>query len=368
MAKKLFITGNEAIGEAAIRAGCTAYYGYPITPQNELTAYMAKYMPKLNRIFIQTESEICAINAVYGSSAAGARSMTSSSSTAMSLKQEGISHIAYMEIPCVIVDVMRGGPGLGNIMATQGDYNQAVKGGGTGDYHVITFAPNSVQEAADLTKLAFELSDKYRNPAMVLSDGIIGQMMELVEFDEPIDLKDLPERKWSLTGCKGREPNVIGPYNSTEDLENHNLCLQHKYAEIEKNEKRFETYLCEDADYLLTAFGSYSRITKEIVNKLREESVKIGFFRPISLYPFPDDALLKTVQGKKAIIDLEGNAGMMAKDILLYSRYLLPLFFHGRMGGSIIEIDDVLLNIKKLIKSNLKEWGSEEFNGKWETL
>jgi len=368
LSKKVFMKGNEAIGEAAIRAGCTAYFGYPITPQSELTTYMAEHMPNLDRVFIQTESEICAINAVYGSAAAGARAMTSSASTAMSLKQEGISHIAYMEIPCVIVDMMRGGPGLGNIMATQGDYNQAAKGGGTGDYHVITFAPNSVQEVADLTKLAFEISDKYRNPAMVLGDGIIGQMMELVEFEEPMKLSDLPERKWALTGCKGREPNIIGPYNSAIDLENHNLHLQRKYKIIEENEKRCETYLCEDADYLVTAFGSYSRIAKEIVNILREEGIKIGLFRPITLYPFPNDMLLNTVQGKKAIIDIEGNAGMMAQDILLYSKCLLPLFFHGRMGGSIMEIDDVLINIRKLVDSSLTKWGGEEFNGKWETF
>lgn len=368
MSGKRFMKGNEAIGEAAIRSGCKAYYGYPITPQSELTAYMGKHMPRLGRIFIQTESEICAINAVYGSGAAGARSMTSSASTAMSLKQEGISHIAYMEIPCVIVDMMRGGPGLGNIMATQGDYNQAAKGGGTGDYHVITFAPNSVQEAVDLTKVAFEVSDKYRNPAMILGDGIIGQMMELVEFEEPMELSGVPKRNWSLTGCVGREPNVIGPYNSAVDLENHNLHLQKKYDSIEENEKRYEAFMCEDAEYLITAFGSYSRIAKEICMTLREEGIKIGMFRPISLYPFPKEALLETIQGKKAIIDIEGNAGMMVNDIVLYSKCKLPVFFHGRMGGSIIEIDDVLINIRRLIDSELKEWRGDEFDGLWKTF
>lgn len=365
---KLFVKGNEAIAEAAIRAGCTAYYGYPITPQNELTAYMSQWMPKLGRVFIQTESEISAINAVYGSAAAGARAMTSSASTAMSLKQEGISHMAYMEIPCVIVDMMRGGPGLGNILATQGDYNQAVKGGGTGDYHVIVFAPNSVQEAADLTKLAFELSDKYRNPVMILGDGIIGQMMELVEFTVPISLKDLPKKDWSLSGCKGREPNVIKPYNSAEELEKHNLNLQYKYTIIEKNEKRFEKYLCEDSNYLLIAFGSYSRIAKEIINILREESIKIGLFRPISLYPFPDSELLELTIDKQAIIVIEGNAGMMVKDVQLYLKNPLPIFFHGRMGGSIIEINDVIKNIRKLIRSDLKEWGGVEYDGLWKTI
>jgi 2-oxoglutarate ferredoxin oxidoreductase subunit alpha len=264
--------------------------------------------------------------------------------------------------------MMRGGPGLGNIMATQGDYNQAAKGGGTGDYHVITLAPNSVQEAADLTRLAFELSDCYRNPAMVLGDGIIGQMMELVEFDDPIEIEDLPSREWALTGCKGREPNIIGPYNSALDLENHNLHLQRKYKEIEEHEQRSEEYLCEDAEYLITAFGSYARIAKEAVNTLRAEGIKIGLFRPITLYPFPCDMLLKTVKGKKAIIDIEGNAGMMARDILLYSKCSLPVFFYGRMGGSIAEIDDLLINIRNLIESGLKKWGGEEYNGKWETL
>ncbi len=361
MSKKVFMKGNEAIGEAAIRAGVMAYYGYPITPQNELTAYMAKHMREKGRVFIQTESEITAINAVFGSACAGFRAMTSSASTAMSLKQEGISHLAYLEIPAVIVDMMRGGPGLGNILATQNDYNQAVKGGGTGDYHTIVLAPNSVQEAADLTRLAFELADKYRNPALVLADGTIGQMMEQVEFPDPIDPQELPERDYALTGCAGRPPRKAEPKNSAEELEDHNLHLQEKYAVCEASEKRSESVMTEDADIVVVAFGLVSRIAGEMVSELREDGVKAGLFRPITLWPFDVEGLRRAVQNAKAVVVLEGNAGMMCSDIRMFLGESKPIYFHGRMGGSIINTDSVKPRICHILE-NKNDW--RELNGR----
>ena len=368
MSEKVFMKGNEAIGEAAIRSGVMAYYGYPITPQNELTAYMGKHMKELERVFIQTESEITAINAVFGSSAAGFRAMTSSASTAMSLKQEGISHMAYLQVPGVIVDMMRGGPGLGNIIATQGDYNQATKGGGTGDYHVIVLAPNSVQEAADLTRLAFELSDKYTNPAMVLADGTIGQMVELVEFPDPIDPKDIPPRAFQLKGRSGGEPNKFNPVNSAEELEEHNIMLQKKYAECEANEKRSETTLCEDADVVIVAFGFVSRIASEVVDDLRAEGLKVGLFRPISLWPYDVESLKKATKNAKAVVVLEGNAGMMCRDVRLFLGNEKPIYFHGRMGGSIVNAKYVKEKIRSLLDGK-DDW--RELNGKqglWQTF
>ena len=368
MSAKMFMKGNEAIGEAAIRSGVKAYYGYPITPQNELTAYMAKNMQEKGRVFIQTESEIAAINAVYGSSCAGFRAMTSSASTAMSLKQECISHLAYMEMPAVIVDMMRGGPGLGNILATQNDYNQAVKGGGTGDYHVIVLAPNSVQEAADLTRLAFDLADKYRNPAMVLADGTIGQMVEQVEFPDPIEPEDLPEPAWALSGCRGRAPRKAEPKNSAEDLENHNIHLQQKYDACAAAEFRAESIMTEDAEVVIVAFGLYSRIAHEMVAELREEGVKVGLFRPITLWPFDIQGLRDAVKNAKAVVVVEGNAGMMCSDIRLYLNGRLPVYFHGRMGGCVLNSDQVKPKIKGILE-NKNDW--RELDGKaglWKTF
>lgn len=368
MSERIFMKGNEAIGEAAIRAGCMAYYGYPITPQNELTAYMAKNMQEKGRVFIQTESEITAINAVFGSSVAGFRAMTSSASTAMSLKQEGISHLAYLEIPAVIVDMMRGGPGLGNILATQGDYIQATKGGGTGDYHVIVLAPNSVQEAADMTRLAFELSDKYRNPAMVLADGTIGQMVEQVQFQEAVDPYDIPVRDFALTGCAGRAPRKAEPKNSAEDLEAHNIALQNKYDQVIQNEKRSESIMTGDADIVVIAFGFVSRIAHEMVSELREEGIKAGLFRPVTLWPFDEEGLEKAVQKAKAVVVLEGNAGMMCNDIRMFLGKEKPIYFHGRMGGSIVNSIVVKDKIKHILDGT-KDW--RELNGKqglWKTF
>ena len=369
MNKKRFMKGNEAIGEAAIRAGCKAYYGYPITPQNELTAYMAKNMPELDRVFIQTESEITAINAVLGSSAAGFRSMTSSAGTAMALKQEGIAHMAYLEMPGVIVDMMRGGPGLGNVLSTQGDYNMATKGGGTGDYHTIVLAPNSVQEAADLTRLAFELADKYRNPALILADGTIGQMMETVEFPAPLSPEDRPEKDWALSGCAGRAPRKAEPKNSADDLEAHNIHLQKKYAQVLKNEIRSESICTGDAELVVVAFGSVSRIAAAMLEDLRERGYKIGLFRPVTLWPFDEEGLRKAAAKARAVVVLEYNAGMLARDVRLFLQGKCPVYFHGRLGGSIIDEDTVGEKIKAIMDGgNAQTW--EELNGQqgiWKT-
>ncbi|WP_407695752.1 3-methyl-2-oxobutanoate dehydrogenase subunit VorB [Sedimentibacter hydroxybenzoicus] len=364
----MFMKGNEAIAESAIRSGCKAYYGYPITPQNELTAYMAKNMKKLGRVFIQTESEITAINAVFGSAVAGFRAMTSSAGTAMALKQEGISHLAYLEIPAVIVDMMRGGPGLGNILATQGDYNMATKGGGTGDYHVIVLAPNSVQEASDLTRLAFELADKYRNPAMILADGTIGQMIENVEFMKPIAPEDLPTPSYALTGCEGRAPRKAEPKNSAQELEEHNIALQRKYDICTANEQRFEEIMTEDAEVILVAFGSVSRMAHEIIAEAREEGYKLGLFRPITLWPFAEGAFKKIIHNAKAVVVLEHNAGMLTRDIRMYVNEICPVYYHGRMGGSIIDMDVVSEKIKSIIDNNGKDWRElDGQQGLWKT-
>ena len=370
MSKKVLMKGNEAIGEAAIRAGVKAYYGYPITPQTELTAYMGAHMPEKNRVFIQTESEICAINAVFGSAAAGFRAMTSSAGTAMSLKQEGIAHMAYMEMPGLIVDMMRGGPGLGNIIATQGEYNQATKGGGNGDYHVIVLAPNSVQEAVDLTRTALELADKYRNPAMLIAEGTIGQMMEVVEFPDPIEPEDLPMPEYALRGAKGGDCHKVEPKNSADDLEAHNIHLQKKYAECAANEKRSESIKTDDCEILVVAFGLVSRIAHEVVEELREDGIKAGLFRPISLWPYDEEGLREAAKNAKFIVVLEANAGMMCRDVRLFMGKEKPILLNGRMGGNTINGDDVKEKIKQVYESgNYEDWREYDGNsGVWKTF
>ncbi|MCD6321094.1 3-methyl-2-oxobutanoate dehydrogenase subunit VorB, partial [Candidatus Bipolaricaulota bacterium] len=285
---RVLMRGNEAIAEAAIRAGVRCYFCYPITPQGELVEYMARELPKRGGVFLQAESEIAAINMVYGAAAAGVRAMTSSSSPGISLKQEGISYLAMARLPCVIVNMMRGGPGLGNIAPSQGDYFQATKGGGHGDYHLIVLAPSTVPEAAELVMLAFELSDRYRVPAMVLADGMIGQMMEPVELPEPVEPEDIPPRPWAVTGAKGRPKNVITSFDlDPEGLKRMNLVLQETYREIEGYEVRWEEVETADAEILLVAYGTVGRIAKTVVRLAREEGIKAGLLRPITLWPFP---------------------------------------------------------------------------------
>ena len=368
LSNKRFMKGNEAIGEAAIRAGCMAYYGYPITPQNELTAYMAKHMPAIGRVAIQTESEIAAINCTLGSATAGFRAMTSSAGTAMCLKQEGISQAAYWEVPIVVVDVSRGGPGMGNILQSQTDYRQATKGGGNGDYHNIVLVPNSVQEAVLLTRTAFDLADKYRNGVIILIDGTIGQMMELVELEDPIDPSDLPEKDYALNGCRGRKPNKNLPHNPASDLEEFNIRLQRKYDIICKNESRAEVLYTEDADIIVTAYGSVSRMAREMVEGLRAEGYKVGLFRPVTAWPFPEKELNEAVKNAKAIVSLEHGCGMYTDDIRMNTYSKLPVYYHGRIGGNFIDVTTVAERIKAIFNGKKAEWGElNEQQGLWKT-
>jgi len=341
--------GNEACGEGAVLAGCTFYAGYPITPQNELTSYMSKRMGEIGGVFIQAESELAAINMVFGASAAGVRAMTSSSSPGMSLKQEGISYMAGCELPCVIVNMQRGGPGLGNIAPAQGDYFQAVKGGGHGDYKMIVLAPSSVQELLEYTFLAFDLADKYRNPACILGDGLLGQMMEPIEIPSNL-VPEIPEKPWALTGCKGRKPNVIRSLILAEGaLEEHNKHLQAKYGQIKAAEVRVETLGVKDCDIVLVAYGSIARIAKAAMELARAEGLKVGFVRPITLWPFPETSIAEIAGRAKKFLVVEMSAGQMVEDVRLAVNGRAEVVFYGRMGGGIPTEEEVFEQIRKLI-------------------
>ncbi len=337
MHKKHLMTGNEAIGEGAVRAGCDLYAGYPITPQNELTAFMAKRMAEKKRVFIQSESEISAISMVFGAALTGKRAMTSSSSPGISLKQEGISYLAGCRLPGVIVNVMRGGPGLGNISPSQGDYFQATKGGGHGDYHMIVLAPSTAEEAMSLTMLAFDLADTYRSPAMILTDGMLGQMMEPVEISK-FKFKDSRSisKKWALTGAKGRKPQSIKSlYLKPGGLESHNLKLQATYNEIKKREVRSESLYCNNAELIVVAYGSVSRIARAAVKQLRSKGKRVGLLRPISLWPFPEKVLKKYAKKTEKFLVVEMSTGQMVEDVRLAVEGAAKIAFHGRPGGSI---------------------------------
>lgn len=350
MTDKVLMKGNEAIAEAAIKAGCRHYFGYPITPQTEIAAYMAKRMPKIGGTFLQAESEVSAINMVYGVSSAGYRVMTSSSSPGVSLKQEGISYIAGADLPALIINVQRGGPGLGGIQPSQSDYFQATKGGGHGDYHLIVLAPASVQEMADLTIKAFDLADKYRMPTMLLADGTMGQMMEPVTIPEvttpPI------EKPWAVTGTKGeRTHNIINSlYLKPEELERTNFERFEKYAVIEKNEVMYEEYMLDDAEYCLVAFGIAARIAKNAVVEARKQGVKVGLIRPITLWPFPTEILKKTADKVKGFISVELSMGQMIEDVRLATECKKPVRLCNRTGGMIPTPEQVLDSIKKLME------------------
>ena len=349
MGNKVLMKGNEAIAEAAIRAGCRHYFGYPITPQTELAAYMAKRMPKIDGVFLQAESEIAAINMVYGVAATGRRVMTSSSSPGVSLKQEGISYIAGSDLPCLIVNVQRGGPGLGGIQPSQSDYFQATKGGGHGDYHLIVLAPSSVQEMADLTGLAFDLSDKYRVPAMLLADGTIGQMMEPVELSEPKDVA-FTEKDWAVTGTKKeREHHIVNSlYLVPEELEQKNFERFERYREIEENEVRYESFMMEDAEYCVVAFGIAARVSKNAVVAARKEGLKVGLIRPITLWPFPKKALKDAAKSVKGFLSVELSMGQMIEDVRLSIDCARPVALCRRTGGMIMSPDEVLASIRAL--------------------
>ncbi len=353
--RKILITGNEAMGEAVILAGCRFYAGYPITPQNELTAYMARRMVEVGGTFIQSESELAAINMVLGASAAGARAMTSSSSPGISLKQEGISYIAACQLPAVIVNVMRGGPGLGNISPAQSDYFQATKGGGHGDYHQIVLAPASVQESLELTILAFDLADKYRNPVMILTDGILGQMMEpaavpLLSSTVQSKKKQLPAKKWALTGCKGRKPNVIRSLFLGEgELEKINREMQVKYEKIKSNEVRCESLYLSGSEIILVAYGTSGRICKAAVQRARADGLKVGLIRPISLWPFPSQIISQAISLRaKIFLVVEMSNGQMVEDVRLAVEGKAEVKFYGRSGGGVPTEEAVLEEIKKL--------------------
>ena len=346
--------GSEAIAEAAIRAGARFFFGYPITPQTEIPEYMSARMPEVGGCFLQAESEVAAINMVYGAASTGARVITSSSSPGVSLKQEGISYCAGAQLPCVILNVMRGGPGLGSIQASQGDYNQAVKGGGNGDYHLITYAPASIQEAIDIFSFAFDKAEKYRVPVLFLADGIMAQMMEPVEMPEMVEFKVDPEKKpWAATGWKpGDDPAKRAVINSlyinTEELTVHNNELQATYREIEKNEVMYEAYLCEDADYVITAFGTVARIAKSAINELREQGIKVGLFRPITVWPFPYKELAEAAKNAKALLDVEANEGQMLQDVKLAINGAKPVEYFGHCGSLMPTTDEIVAKILEM--------------------
>ena len=350
MAERVLMKGNEAIAEAAIRAGCRHYFGYPITPQTEIAAYMAKKMPKIGGVFLQAESEIASINMVYGAAAAGVRVMTSSSSPGISLKAEGLSYIAGSDVPALVVNVQRGGPGLGGIQPSQSDYFQATKGGGHGDYRMIVLAPASVQEMASLTIKGFNLADKYLMTSMILADGTIGQMMEPISFeDAEIETYEKP---WALTGTKGeRKHNVVNSlYLKPDELEVKNFERYERYKIVEENEPMWEEYMMEDAEYCVVAFGIASRVAKNAVVAARAEGIKVGLIRPITLWPFPKAALAKAADQVKSFISVELSMGQMIEDIRLYTGCKKPVSLCNRCGGMIPSPDEVLDSIRKATK------------------
>ena len=345
MGKKVLMKGNEALAEAAIRSGCLYYYGYPITPQTELAEYMAKNLPVRGGTFLQAESEIAAISMVYGTSAAGKRVMTSSSSPGISLKQEGISYLAGSNLPAVIVNVQRGGPGLGGIQPSQSDYWQATKGGGHGDYHLIVLAPSTVQEMADLTQLAFDLADKYRVQTMILADGTVGQMMEPVELPEPVQHEY--DKPWALKGSPARKSKYITSLSlSPEELEQWNFNNFAKYRKIEETEQRAEEFMMDDAEICVVAFGISARVSRNAVIAAREKGIKVGMIRPITLFPFPKDVLRKHASHVDRFISVELNMGQMIDDIKLSIDCSKPVSLCNRVGGVIVTPEEVLAAIE----------------------
>ena len=347
--------GNEAIAEAAIAAGCRHFFGYPITPSTQIPEYMSKRMPQVGGCFLQAESEIAAINMVYGAAGAGARAMTASSSPGVSLKQEGISYIACAELPFVIVNIVRSGPGLGGIQASQGDYFQATKGGGHGDYRMVVLAPSSVQEAADMVMDGFDIADQYRIPVMILGDGMIGQMMEPVEFKARTG-RNLPEKTWAATGWDGksRDRAIINSlYIEPEVMKTVQERLAERYAEIAKNETQVEEYRMEDAEYCIAAYGTTARIAKSMIGKARDMGIKVGLIRPKTVWPFPSEAYAKAADKVKAFLGFEMSMGQMVEDVRLAVAGKKPVYFHGTLGGFVptpAEMLEELLKLKEASK------------------
>ncbi len=342
MADKILMKGNEAIAEAAILAGCRHYFGYPITPQTEVAAYMAKKMPKIGGTFLQAESEIAAINMVYGVASTGKRVMTSSSSPGISLKGEGLSYLAGADLPALVVNVQRGGPGLGGIQPSQSDYFQATRGAGHGDFHMIVLAPSSVQEMAELTVKGFELADTYRMTTMILADGTMGQMMEPVSLD--FEVKEVPEKSWATNGTKmEREHNVVNSlFLAPEALEKYNFMRYERYAQIEENETMYEEYMMDDAEICVAAFGIAARVSKNAINEARRQGIKVGLIRPITLWPFPKAPFKKAAEKVKSIISVELSMGQMIEDVRLATECKVPVTLCNRVGGMIPSPEQVL--------------------------
>ncbi len=358
---KTLMKGNKAIAQAAINAGCMCYFGYPITPQNEIGEFMSSKMPEIGRTYISAESELAAVNMLIGAGSTGTLAMTSSSSCAIALMQEAISSMATAQIPGVIISVMRAGPGLGDITPSQADYFQSVKGGGNGDYRTIVLAPSTINEAVMLTQKAFYLSMKYRNPAMLLADGILGQMMEPVEMPEGNAFETIDTQDWALDGIgegeKQREARSLMSLHMGDNiLEKLNHAIFQKYAQIEQNEVMFENYMCDDADIIITAFGTVARVAKSAVNAARQNGIKVGLFRPITLWPFPEKELHKAAAGKKCILDIELNMGQMLQDVKIALNGAAPVEFFGKTGGAIINSVEILNKITELSKE--KEYGT----------
>ncbi|MCR5331890.1 MAG: 3-methyl-2-oxobutanoate dehydrogenase subunit VorB [Lachnospiraceae bacterium] len=349
MSEKVLMKGNEALGEAALRAGCRHFFGYPITPQTELSAYLSKKMPKVGGTFLQAESEIAAINMVLGAAGSGVRAMTSSSSPGISLKSEGVSYIAGSDVPAVIINVQRGGPGLGSIQPSQSDYWQATKALGHGDFQLFVLAPSTVQEMADFVALAFETAEKYRMPAMILSDGMLGQMMEPVVFPDSSEVHE-GDKSWAACGHQNKRPhNVVNSlYIEAKDLEKTVVERFERYEKIKANEQRSESYLTEDADIVVVAFGASSRVSRSAVNAARAKGIKAGLFRPVTLWPYPEAALEKTVPTAKKYLVVEMNMGQMIEDVKLVVNGRKPVEFFGRTGGVIPTPGEILEAIEKM--------------------
>jgi len=346
---KVLMKGNEAIAEAAVRAGCDAYFGYPITPQTEVLEYMSRRMPELGRAFVQAESELGAINMVYGAACTGVRVMTTTSSPGFSLMQEGMSYIAMSFVPCVVVNIMRGGPGLGNIQPAQGDYFQMTKGGGHGDYNPLVLAPSTVQETVDLVIEAFDLAEKYRQPVTVIADGLIGQIMEPVELPElkPPVRKEHP---WALTGAQGRKKNIITSlFLGAQNLERENLKLQEIVRQIQANEVRYAEFEMEGAEVIVVAYGTAGRIVQTAVKQARAGGMPVGLFRPISMFPFPYERLNQVAEKARQILVVELSAGQMIEDVRLATNCRLPISFYGKMGGIVPLPEDIYAEIVKLV-------------------
>ncbi len=341
---RILMKGNEAIAVAAIKGGIDAFFGYPITPQNEIPEYLSKHMLLNNKVFVQAESEVAAINMVYGAAGAGARVMTSSSSPGIALKQEGISYMCGAQLPCVIVSVMRGGPGLGGIQPSQADYYQATRGGGNGDYQLIVYAPETIQETIDIMKESFDTADFYRNPVLVLVDGLIGQMMESVDIDKPIKKRSVPKKDYATTGTKNHTGrNTINSlFLDPQELENHNLLLNKKYQTIKQNETKYEMINVEDADYVIVAYGTMSRICRSAIENLQKTGLKVGMIRPISLWPFPKAAFDAIPKSCKGILCAEMSMGQMLDDVLISNNGRHQVGFFGRTGGMVPEPEEIV--------------------------